>query len=149
MKYVKGSLFTAPMGEVLIHSCNTYGKWGAGIAVQFRQRYPEAHDLYVKTCMQESSKLLGKTQLTGCNGHIIGSLFVSKGYGWYKDPEEEIFNHTRWALADLAQQILPLRTRVHMPKINSGLFKVPWEKTEELVRLYLEPATAGVVVYEL
>ena len=149
MKYIQGDLFTAPRGEVLIHSCNTLGHWGAGVALQFKNKYPEAYALYHKTCAGYGRSLLGKAQLTGCNGHIIGSLFVSKGYGWAKDPKDLILEHTRWALADLAHQILPLRTRVHMPKINSGLFDVPWEETERLVKLYLEPATVGVLVYEL
>lgn len=149
MLYVKGDLFKAPYGEVLLHSCNTMARWGAGIAVEFRKRYPEAHILYQQTCASKGSSLLGTSQLTSCNGHLIANLFVSKGYGWAKDSREEILFNTASALKDLAHRILPLRTKVHMPKINSGHFDVPWDRTEKLILEHLCHATAGVIVYEL
>jgi ADP-ribose 1''-phosphate phosphatase len=146
--YVEGDLFKAPYGEILVHSCNTMGRWGAGVAVEFKNRYPEAFQLYQKTCAGYGKLLLGKAQITSCNGHMIGNLFVSKGYGWAKDSEEEILKHTAWALKDLAHQIHPFKTKVHMPMINSGHFKVPWHKTESLILEHLCPA-AGVIVYKL
>lgn len=149
MKYVKGDLFTAPYGDVLVHSCNCMARWGAGIAVEFRKRFPEAHQTYQMTCASKGSSLLGTAQLIGCNGHMIANLFVSNGYGWAKDGRASILHHTEKALIHLAHQIRPMRTRVHMPKINAGHFAVPWDQTEALIKLHLEPSTMGVVVYEL
>ncbi|KAH7871177.1 uncharacterized protein C8R40DRAFT_1174874 [Lentinula edodes] len=31
---------------VLVHACNTVGSWGAGIALAFKDRYPEQYELY-------------------------------------------------------------------------------------------------------
>lgn len=149
MKYVKGNLFSAPYGEVLCHSCNTLGKWGAGIAVGFKNKYPEAFQLYVEKCMIGSQNILGTSQVVAVNGHVIANLFVSVGYGWAKDPQDDILISTQNALIHLADQIRPMRLKVNMPKINSGLFAVPWEKTEDLIKMYLEPSTAGIVVWEL
>lgn len=149
MKYVKGNLFSAPYGEILLHSCNTLGKWGAGVALEFKKKYPEAHKLYVEKCMIRPSNILGTSQINAINGHIIANLFVSVGYGWAKDSEDQILTNTQSALVHLANQIRPMQLKVNMPKINSGLFKVPWHKTETLIKLYLEPSTAGIVVWEL
>ncbi|KAJ5458662.1 hypothetical protein N7475_010050 [Penicillium sp. IBT 31633x] len=47
-----GDLFDAPNGAALIHACNCQGAWGAGIAREFRNRYPAAYEIYRKHCLQ-------------------------------------------------------------------------------------------------
>ncbi|KAJ4484254.1 hypothetical protein C8J55DRAFT_510142 [Lentinula edodes] len=36
---------------VLVHACNTVGSWGAGIALAFKDRYPEQYELYRQWCL--------------------------------------------------------------------------------------------------
>ncbi|KAJ5207616.1 hypothetical protein N7449_001995 [Penicillium cf. viridicatum] len=45
-----GDLFDAPNGAALIHACNCQGVWGAGIAREFRERYPAAYEIYRNHC---------------------------------------------------------------------------------------------------
>ena len=49
MIHMTGNLFdtTAP---AIGHGINVMGRMGAGIAVQFRERYPEMHRVYVELC---------------------------------------------------------------------------------------------------
>ncbi|KAF8901267.1 hypothetical protein CPB85DRAFT_1324277 [Mucidula mucida] len=47
--HVKADLFTTPpLGSILIHACNSVGSWGAGIAVGFRENFPDAFVVYSK-----------------------------------------------------------------------------------------------------
>ena len=49
---VKGNLFDGK-DEAIAHGCNTIGVMGAGIAKQFRLRYPEMFRVYHTTCVEK------------------------------------------------------------------------------------------------
>ncbi|KAF9074448.1 hypothetical protein BDP27DRAFT_1399631 [Rhodocollybia butyracea] len=64
IKTVPGDIFTAlappnlPTSDVsskrrivLIHACNTIGSWGAGIALAFKERFPEHFEVYRQWCL--------------------------------------------------------------------------------------------------
>jgi ADP-ribose 1''-phosphate phosphatase len=127
---VKGSLFDAPKGSILVHACNARGVWGTGIAVEFKKRFPESFDFYHELCMEEGNKLLGITIL--CpeeNGYVVGCLISSDGYGKFKDSPEDILKNTRLALPCVLAENRP----IHSNMFNSGLFAVPWADTEKVL----------------
>lgn len=63
----------------------------------------------------------------------VGCLFTSKDYGTKVDPPQEIIENTKWAIKDL---LTKTTMKIAMPKINSGLFKVPWEETEAVLNKF-------------
>ncbi len=146
--YVKGSLFDAPEGSLICHACNTKGVWGMGIAKEFKTRFPEAYDLYHKFCKWEGSNrdLRGEFQYLAFtkDSHRIGCLFTSAGYGRDIDDPDTILIHTTLSVLKVLQHA----TResdyndgaiitVYSNKFNSGLFNVPWEKTERVINTLL------------
>lgn len=134
---VKGSLFDAPKGALLVHSCNTQGAWGAGIAAKFTQVYPDYYQAYASKCARYGSSLLGTTFLIQGKYHRVGCLFTSTGYGTKALYQDEILQATKKALLDLFTQIHHTE-EVHMPKINSGLFRVPWDLTKKVLEEFPE-----------
>src|SRR5262245_11417213 len=51
IRYVTGDLFAnAHHAAAFAHGCNCQGSMGAGIAVGFRQRYPEMYEQYRALC---------------------------------------------------------------------------------------------------
>jgi len=112
LTYVTGDIFAAPPNTILIHACNTIGSWGAGIALAFRSKYPDAFEVYKAHCKAHSNdELIGtclviqeKPLAEGGNGHDIACLFTSKAYGRRKDSPEEILGATRGAVKDLLSQ---------------------------------------------
>ncbi|DAA74171.1 TPA_exp: hypothetical protein A8136_3669 [Trichophyton benhamiae CBS 112371] len=48
---IEGDLFLAPEGAALIHACNCQGSWGKGIALEFKNRYPAAYQIYRSYCL--------------------------------------------------------------------------------------------------
>lgn len=126
--YQKKCLFTAPQGSFLGQSCNALGDWGAGIALQFKEKFPHSFLEQRKIC---SGQVLGQSFCTEEKGYKVVSLFTSRGYGKNKSSNEEILKNTRKSLIDFFSK--DNRNHLYIPKINSGLFNVPWEMTEIVI----------------
>jgi ADP-ribose 1''-phosphate phosphatase len=109
LNYINNDLFSAPPNSILIHACNTLGSWGAGIALAFRSKYPEAFEVYSAHCKAHTNdQLIGTCLIIRSGqregGHDIACLFPSRAYGRRKDPPEEILSATRDAIKDLQRQ---------------------------------------------
>ena len=131
--YRDGSLFSAPPGSYLAHACNCKGRWGSGIAKEFASRYPKQYAVYNSICMTNGDSLRGRAAIIPATGAQIVCLFTSRGYGQHVDSPEMILEATDAALAELETQV-DAGTTIHMPKINSSLFKTPWEDTEAVLK---------------
>jgi len=119
---------------VLLHACNCMGVWGSGIAVEFRRRFPDAEREYRQICQKNTVHSLkldvyGKgIVLTG----NVGCLFTSRSYGKDKDDIASIVSATYDAVLDMDSR-LDRKVKVHSPKINAGLFGVPWQETKDVL----------------
>lgn len=119
-------LFNAPKNVVLAHACNAKGVWGSGVAVQFKKYFPVEYELYYHYCNNVKKSVLGTSVLL----NRVGCLITSLGYGDSVDPEDRIILNTKTSFTQLLDNTT---SDIYIPKINSGLFKVPWEKTEEVI----------------
>lgn len=141
-------LLDAPPTALLVHSCNASGAWGNGIAAQLRQNYPKAYDIYRDYCHKHKpADILGKVMLIPQHdAPAIGCLFVREGWGHPSRKERDagyeqgVLEATRVALATLLQGMagnedekVRAIEEIRMPKINSGLFGIEWEKTAEMI----------------
>lgn len=132
--YKRGDLFKAAKpGAILVHACNTSGVWGAGVALQFKKKYPEAFNQYKTWCDKSQEDLVGSYVKVKDKEIIIGCLFTSAGYGDLKDSEELIVKQTFNAIKNFLHS-LPYKATVNSPKINAGLFKIPWATTEKIIK---------------
>ncbi len=148
--YHGGSLFKAPKeNTILVHSCNCMGRWGSGIAIEFKRRFPESYNHYQELCEKHCPEnLIGMSfQFHRPKLQSIGYLFTSRDYGSNIDPQLQILLHTRTAVRYLVND-LPEGYEIHAPKINSGLFRVPWEKTEAEIEKVLENKDVKFHVWE-
>ncbi len=132
IQYQKGDIFDQVIGgnTIIAHSCNCQGVWGAGFAASLASRYQEDYALYTLMCrtIPKGSFMLSPNVL---------SLLTSSSYGRYVDHPDTILEATRTALDSFLMGNIGYH--LHMPKINSGLFRVPWYKTELIIEdlLYL------------
>lgn len=132
--YINDSLFNAPKGSILIHAVNCRGVWGSGIAKEFAKRFPEEQYIYSTYCAHSrTSDILGTCFSIPAKEYIIGCLFTSKNYGQKVDSPDKILEATKLAIDDLISQNITF-IPMHMCKINSGLFNVPWEDTEAILK---------------
>ena len=56
IKYHEGNIFTAPV-DVILHQANIYHTFGAGIALQIKNIFPEAYEADLETKKGDKSKL--------------------------------------------------------------------------------------------
>jgi ADP-ribose 1''-phosphate phosphatase len=143
-KIVKGDLFKAPKGSIIVHACNTQGVWGSGIAKLFADRFPKAREIYSKYCKDNGAAALGRCLLIESGDYTVGCLFTSAHYGRLKDSPQLILKHTRSAVRDLIAQAA-VSDNIAMCKINAGLFAVPWPDTQAVLHEFKRQFT----VYEI
>jgi len=153
---MKGDLFTAPPNTLLIHACNSKGHWGKGIALAFRENYPEAfasNEAYCKS--RPSGEIPGTAllippadNLSVDQRHFVGCLFTSLSMGRAKDKPATILANIGPAVNDLLRQVAEWNADEHyeskvdliwMCRINSGLFNVPWEDTKRVLETVRVP----------
>ncbi|KAJ7230719.1 hypothetical protein GGX14DRAFT_411903 [Mycena pura] len=145
LTHIKGDLFAAPAGRsILVHACNTRGSWGAGIALAFKERYPEAFEEYKAACKTHGTALLGTCLLVRGAQHDVACLFTSRDYGRRVDPAPDILAATRLAVADLLEKNIEPVKEMHACRFNSERFGVAWEDTEQV----LQELGAEMTVYD-
>lgn len=145
LRYQKGNLFDADPNAILAHSCNCQGTWGKGIALEFKSRFPQHFEVYKSYCKsQKASDLVGTALLIGPhidqirNDTWVGCLFTRLKPGkvpasMAESDQVETCVNTTSAMTMLLEQITDRcpgsMNKIAMPKINAGLFAVPWERT--------------------
>jgi|ERR1700722_3979789 len=136
--YKKMSLFDAPKNSIICHACNAQGVWGSGIAKEFKSLFPKAFEEYNQYCtMNLPFHLVGTALITKPeNSYRVGCLITSSDFGARLGAEQMILTNTKNALDKLGQNCNePI---FYSNKFNSGLFKVPWEKTEKLINDFVK-----------
>lgn len=145
-----------------LHATNCLGIWGAGIAKALREQFPSAFEDDRDSCRESSppGEYPNKDELDSLVGtcHVIPPSVVSsrapfsivclrtsRGYGRQSkgkaglDTKDLVLEQTQSALRDFRAQLEQLGMErqkeivVWSPRINSGSFLIPWERTEEII----------------
>ena len=105
--------------NLICHQVNCMGKFGKGIALQIRRKYPVVHRKYLKACTALTpDELLGKVQVCRIgNGQSIVNVFSQYSYGYGKQYTN--YEAMREAISKLpvVPQIL-LNDAVTIPKVT-------------------------------
>ena len=165
-EYRKGSVFDAKEEHILVHSCNCQGFWGKGFALELKQKYPQHYKVYRDHCNEHKvdvEDMLGDMLLLGPHNvdtndkQLIACLFTretaSKTAG--AQDRRRTIDHTDAALNLMQHELRHIgRTEVTdivMPKINAGLFGIPWEETEKNLKQAVvveRYPTRKIIVYD-
>lgn len=151
LEYKKMSLFDAPERSIIVHACNAKGSWNAGIAAEFKNRYPYALKDYEGFCQEDRYSIVGHSGSSMWHisePHHVWWLITSSGYGSERDSKEQIKINTTLALYHMCRRVNEHRKwtetkegdiiEVYSNKFNSGLFQVPWEETELILLTILK-----------
>ena len=136
--YTKGNLLEADT-EALVNAVNTVGVMGKGIALLFKQRFPENMKQYALACKQ---------------GRVVtGKMFVTETYElmgprWIVNfPTKQHWrdqSQMQWVvdgLADLRQFIIDNDIRsIAIPALGAGLGGLAWDA----VKFKIEAALSGL-----
>lgn len=148
IEYVAGDLFVnAHAAQAFAHGCNCQGSMGAGIAVGFRERYPEMYQQYRALC---------KATPRAFN---LGDVFLWKAEGqpWVFNlgTQEEVWR-ARASYEAIETALERMRTladregilRIAIPRIGVGYGGLSWKKVRTIVERVFGDWPGRLIVYE-
>lgn len=141
IKFLKGNIFGSE-AQTLAHGCNCRGKMGAGIATEFKYRYPEMYKEYRRLCYKELFKP-GDHYLYKAQDRWILNLATQ---GTTKGAKIEYIEKCFADFADYYEE--EGITSLAMPRIGAGLGGLEWDEVKELMVQYFETLNIPIFVYE-
>lgn len=146
IEYTTGNLLEADT-EALVNTVNTVGVMGKGIALQFKERFPENFKRYADACKRkelEPGKLLVTTEHTVHGDRVIIN-FPTKTE-WFRKSSYAYVEAGLVALAKLIQE-QGIRS-IALPPLGCGHGGLDWNKVRPMIEKHLGALPVRVVVYE-
>jgi O-acetyl-ADP-ribose deacetylase (regulator of RNase III) len=127
-----GNLLTAPV-EALVNTVNTEGVMGKGIALQFKQAFPEMYKAYELACKADEVRL-GSVHVYDLGGLVGGPRWIinfpTKGHWRSKSRLVDIER----GLDDLVRKVRELGiTSIAVPPLGCGYGGLAWSDVEPLI----------------
>ena len=123
-----GNIFDTD-ARLIGHGVNTYGAMASGIALQFKERYPEMHDNYVDLCQKVEERYLLGTAAVWADGPSIANIFSQNlpgphaNYIW---AIEGIADALRYAIINGIETLA-------LPQIGCGVGGLEWDVMKRLI----------------
>src|SRR5205823_5934955 len=149
IRYVSGDLFANSHGAgAFAHGCNCQGSMGAGIAVGFRDRYPEMYARYREMCKAKPRRF------------NPGDCWL-----WKADDQPWVFNlatqehyrgSRRATYEAIEQSLTRMRqqadaedvTRIALPRVGAGKGGLSWQKVKAIIERVFADWDGTLIVYE-
>jgi O-acetyl-ADP-ribose deacetylase (regulator of RNase III) len=147
MKYLKGNLLAAPT-QALVNTVNTVGVMGKGIALQFKERFPNNFKLYAeasKSGALRTGKMFVTREQT-LEGERIIINFPTKTE-WYRKSQYKFIEE---GLEDLVSVIENLKIEsIAVPPLGCGNGGLKWERVREMMQNALGKLEGvDILIYE-
>lgn len=132
----KGNLLNAPV-QALVNTVNTEGVMGKGIALQFKQAYPQMFRAYEQAC-KAGEVHLGKMHVYDLGGLVGGPRWIinfpTKGHWRSKSKMQDI----ETGLQDLVETIKRLNIRsIALPPLGCGHGGLEWSDVRPMIEAAL------------
>ena len=144
IRYIDGNLLESDE-EALVNPVNCVGIMGAGLAKQFKDKYPDMFDRYKELCRQ--GKFYGGYihiyQIKGKRKFIIN--FATKAH--WKDKAR--LDYIAFGLETIARYLkyTPLIKSIAIPALGCGCGGLKWEDVKESIEYYLSDINCDIRIY--
>lgn len=147
IRFTQGNLLDADV-EAVVNTVNTVGVMGKGIALMFKERFPENYKAYERACKRKDVEL-GKMYITESpelNGPRWIINFPTKAHWRFPSRMEWI----EGGLIDLRRVIVEKRIRsIAIPPLGAGNGGLDWPEVRSLIEAGLRDLEGTeIVVYE-
>jgi len=141
IQYVEGNIFDSP-AQVIVNTVNTVGVMGKGLALSFRQRYPDMFQRYKKVC-ERRQLTIGKLMLFYEQDHWL-LLFPTKE-NWRNPSKLEYIEKGLLKFVDTyAEKNI---VSIAFPRLGCGNGELDWNAVRPLMEKYLKPLPIDVYIY--
>jgi O-acetyl-ADP-ribose deacetylase (regulator of RNase III) len=141
--FVKGNIFESK-ATALVNAVNTVGVMGKGVALEFKNRYPENYKIYKAACDNGELKTGIVLVVKESDGKMIIN-FPTKAH--WKDASR--YEYITDGLKTLKRKIEEQDLRsIAMPALGCGLGGLKWENVKDLIENELSAINADIYVYE-
>lgn len=147
IQYLVGNLLESK-AEALVNTVNTVGVMGKGIALQFKNQFPNNYKLYAKACKEnevQTGKLFVTEESTLLEGRKIIVNFPTKT-DWRKPSEYEYVERGLVQLAKLIQE--KNIQSIAVPPLGAGNGGLDWNKVKLIIEQHLSGLNCEVQLYE-
>lgn len=135
MRFIKGNILDSE-AQALVNTVNTVGVMGKGIALQFKEQFPQNYKAYQKACKAGQVKIgsMFVFRETNLDGEKIIINFPTK-QEWYRKSQ---YSYIEEGLNDLARVIRGQGIQsIAIPPLGCGHGGLNWEKVKALITKYL------------
>lgn len=144
--FVKGDLL-ADSAQALVNTVNTVGVMGKGIALQFKEQYPDNYNIYRKICKEGKLKV-GQLLITDCkqlNGVKTIINFPTKTT-WRKPSE---YSYIQLGLFELRNKIQELGIiSIAIPPLGSHNGGLEWTRVKRMIIETIGDLDCDIRIYE-
>ncbi len=147
MYYINGNLLESD-AEALVNTVNTVGVMGKGIALQFKNLFPNNYKLYSNTCKNKKlnvGQLLVTEEETLLTGKKIIINFPTKTH--WRLPSE--YQYIEFGLKELVKLIEERKIKsLAIPPLGSGNGGLDWKKVKLILEKHLSNVDCDIYIYE-
>lgn len=147
LKFVKGNLLESE-AQALVNTVNTVGVMGKGIALQFKNQFPENYKIYAKACKNNEfhiGELLVTEEQSLFGGSKIIINFPTKT-DWRKPSE---YSYIEKGMVELVNIIKSKKIKsIALPPLGAGHGGLDWNKVRRMMEYYLRDLDADINIYQ-
>lgn len=124
----EGNIFKFPQIKNYAHGCNCAGAMGKGIALQFKNRFPQMYMQY-KTLCESGNFILGDVFAYKYGEGVVYNLGTQRT--WKEKTELEYIEHSLRKMMEMAKN--DGIKEIAMPAIGAGLGGEDWSKIKKII----------------
>ena len=141
IEYIEGDIFESP-AQVIVNTVNTVGVMGKGLALSFKQRYPQMFEKYRAAC-EKHLLTIGKLMLFYETDHWL-LLFPTKEHWRNPSKLEYIEKGLMKFVQTYAEKSI---TSIAFPRLGCGNGELDWTDVKPLMERYLKELPIDVYIY--
>jgi len=147
IQYKTGNLLDSE-AEALVNTVNTVGVMGKGIALQFKNMFPNNFKLYANACKNKEVKV-GKLLVTEEEALLTGKKIIINfptKTNW-RLPSE--YQYIESGLSELVKVIKEKNIKsIAIPPLGSGNGGLDWNRVKHILENYLSNLNCEILIYE-
>lgn len=134
--------------DFILHGCNCFHTWGAGIALQIKKEYPQAYQADLNTDYEDEDKLGTISFALAEEGFIIINCYTQFRFsGLTQAVNYEAIQSCMRYVTKFITTFFPNQKRIGFPLIGAGLGGGDWDIISKIIKRELSDFDYTLVKY--